>query len=85
MLMQVNLRELIYGHQSLLEKSTNNNKYLNMLIFKQQQDGAENEEDPDAYLMPNSEEGEQDLAAQKTLKEAITKINELKYSCGDEI
>jgi hypothetical protein len=44
--MQVNLRELIYGHQSLLEKSTNNNKYQNMITFQ-----ADGNEDPDAYII----------------------------------
>ncbi len=46
MIMQVNVRELIYGHQSLLEKSTNNNKYLNMLTFQ-----TETNDDPDAYII----------------------------------
>jgi len=35
--------------------------------------------------MPDAENGIQDQEAQKSLKEAITKINELKYSCGEEI
>jgi hypothetical protein len=45
MLMGINLRELVYGHQTLLEKSTNNNKYQNMMTLQT------DDEDPDAYII----------------------------------
>lgn len=54
MIMHVNVRELIYGHQSLLETSTNNNKYLNMLTFQ-----TETNDDPDAYIISEEQKNSQ--------------------------
>lgn len=47
LLVQVSAKELIYGPDTLLQNSTNNNKYLNLMVIQDEEDGAAT-----VYLVP---------------------------------